>query len=228
MSFTQFYLVQLSNEYYMEHVWWSPPPTRERKQILPYHHQAASPCPPSTPILVQLTNSGQYLDVHVLKGLEDTLIPTLHSDLYKKTAITILNELNISPAVEAASPNYGSRNDHSFYICRLFCPSITHIMNIGAMLHHLTQDHTPDRYEQRDKLTKEASGHLAEIRHLLKQTNDRRVFSIIRSSSDSLPNTTWRGNNASSRINSLVMDIDSAPDNFFWPLQHTGKNFAGP
>ena len=130
----------------------------------------------------------------MVKGPEDTLIQMLHSDLYRRTAITILNQLNISPAVEAVSPIHGSRHDHSFYICWLCCPSITHIMNIGAMLHHLTCYHITDRHNPRDKLESKAFDHLLEIRHLLKQTTDRRIFSIVRSSSDLLPNTTWRGN----------------------------------
>ena len=231
MSFSTFYLIQLSNEYYIEHILRSPPPATERMQILPYHHQSVSPCehnlptpcPPSTPILVQLTNSGRNLDVHLRKGPEDTLIQTLHSDLSKKTAIAILNELNDSPAIESVSPNYGSRNDHLFYICRLCCPIITHVLNIGTMLHHITQDHTTNCYNHRDKLTKEASGHLAEIRHLLKQTNDRWVFSIIRSSSDSLPKTTWRGNNASSGIKSLIMDINYDTNVMDWQTPTFGE-----
>ena len=60
-------------------------------------------------------------------------------------------------------------------------------MNIGAMLHHITHIHTPERYDNKDKLTLEAFGHLTEVRHLLRQTNDRRVFTIIRSSSDLIP-----------------------------------------
>ena len=76
----------------------------------------------------------------MVKGPEDSLIQTLHSDLFRQQAMTILKQLNISPAVESVSPTFGSRYDHSFYICRLCCKSITHIMNIGAMLHHLTLD----------------------------------------------------------------------------------------
>jgi hypothetical protein len=117
-----------------------------------------------------------------------------------------LNRLNKSPAVDAISPVQGSRQDHSFYICRLCYPKLTHIMNIGATLHHITHDHYTDRYNHRDKLTQEASGHLAEIRHLLQQTNNRRVFSLIRSSLDSLPIITWRGNSANSDIKSITMD----------------------
>ena len=78
-------------------------------------------------------------------------------------------------------------------------------MNIGATLHHITQDHTSERYVHQDKLTQEAFGHLTEIRHLLRQTNDRRVFTIIRSSSDSLPIITWRGNSSNSGIKSITM-----------------------
>ena len=76
-------------------------------------------------------------------------------------------------------------------------------MNIGATLHHITQDHISEHHDYRDKLTQEAFGHLTEIRHLLQQTNDRRVFTIIRSSSDSLPIITWRGNSLDSNITSF-------------------------
>ena len=186
----------------------SPPPAAERQHILPYHtkpdspceHNLPTPCPPSTPILVQLTNSGRNQHVPVHQGPKDDLLQRLHSDLFNRLAINILNKLNNSPAVDAISPVQGSRHDHSFYICRLCYPKITHIMNIGATLHHITQHHISDRYNHRDKLTREAFGHLTEIRHLLQQTNDRRVFSIIRSSSDLLPIITWRSNSTNSDI----------------------------
>ena len=51
----------------------------------------------------------------------------------------------------------------------------------------------------------EAYGHLTEVRHLLQQTNDQRGFTIIRSSSDSLPIITWRGNSSNSGIKSITM-----------------------
>ena len=211
MSITQFYLIQLANQCYLDQIQRSPPPATERRQILPHLHPTASPCQhnlptpclPSTPILVQLKNSGRNLEIHVVKGPEDTL---------KKTAITVLNQLNISPAVEAVSPIHGSRHDHVFYICRLCCSTITHIMNIGAMLHHLTHFHIKDRYNHGDKLTREAFDHLIEIRHLLRQTTDRRIFSIIRSSSDLLPNITWRGNKVNSETNSLTMKTINTSD----------------
>ena len=214
MSFSMFYLVQLSNAQYMEHAMRSPPPATEGRNILPYHvrrfspceHNLPTPCPPSTPIQIQLTNSGrnQYVQVH--QEPADNLLQELHSDLLYRTAIDILNSLNNSPAVEAISPVKGSRNDHSFYICQLCYPTITHIMNIGATLHHITHNHKTDCYNHRDKLTQEASAHLAEIRYLLQQTNDRQVFTLVRSSSDSLPITTWRGNSAHSDIKSMRMD----------------------
>ena len=124
----------------------------------------------------------------------------------------ILNQLSTSPAVEPVSPIHGSRHDHAFYICRLCCSTITHIMNIGAMLHHLTHFHIKDRYNHGDKLTREAFDHLIKIRHLLKQTTDCRIFSIIRSSSDLLQSTTWRGNKVNSGTNSLIMDTIGALD----------------
>ena len=125
MSFSPYYITQLSNEYYIEHFMRSPPPATERMNILPYHHQSDSPCehnlptpcPPSTPILVQLTNSGQNRYIQVHQGPEDDLLQRLHSDLFNRMAIEILNKLNKSPAVDAISPIQGSRNDHSFYIC---------------------------------------------------------------------------------------------------------------
>ena len=79
-------------------------------------------------------------------------------------------------------------------------------MNIGATLHHITHDHDTARYENRDKLTQKAAGHLAELRYLLQQTNDRHVFTIVRSSSDSLPITKWRGNNANFKLESIKTD----------------------
>ena len=219
MSFSPFYISQLSNEYYIEHHLRSPPPATGRRQILPYHikpdspceHNLPTPCPPSTPILVQLTNSGrsQYVPSH--QGPTDNLLQKLHSDLINRSAIYLLNELNKSPAVEAVSPINGSRHDHSFYICRLCHPKITHIMNMGATLHHITQHHISDRYDHRNRLTQAAFGHLTEIRRLLQQTNDRRVFTIIRSSSDSLPNITWRGNDTNSDINSLTIQPRRTP-----------------
>ena len=76
-------------------------------------------------------------------------------------------------------------------------------MNIGATLHYITQIHTPECYVHQDKLTREAFGHLTEVRHLLRQTNDRRVFTIIRSSSDSLLIINWRGNSSHFNVDSL-------------------------
>lgn len=220
MSFDQFYIVQMSNQYYQEHTQRIPPPAAERRQILPYLHPTASPCehnlptpcPPSTPILIQWTNSGRNLDIHVVKGPEDSLIQTLHSDLFRQQAMTILKQLNISPAVESVSPTFGSRYDHSFYICRLCCKSITHIMNIGAMLHHLTYYHITDDHTPRDELENKAFNYLFEIRHLLKQTIDNRIFSIIRASSDSLPIISWRGNRENSGTNKLTMGTITALD----------------
>ena len=213
MTFSPFYIVQVSNEHYIEHYLRTPPPAAEGQHILPYHnkpdspceHNLPTPCPPSTPILVQLTNSGRPNYVSVHQGPRDDLIQKLHCDLLNRSAINILNKLNNSPAVDAISPIGGSRHDHSFYICRLCDPKITHIMNISATLHHITQDHTLERYVHQDKLTQEAFGHLTEIRHLLRQTDDRRVFTIIRSSSDSLPIITWRGNSSNSGIKSITM-----------------------
>ena len=215
MSFSVFYLVQLSNKRYFEHLTRSQrPATTEGTYILPYHFKSASPCehnlptpcPPSTPILVQHTNSGRNLNVQMHHNAAGSTLQNLHANLLYRLAIDTLNSLNGSPAVEAISPIHGSRHDHSFYICQLCYPRITHIMNIGATLHHITHDHNTDRYNHRDKLTQEASGHLAEIRYLLQQTNDRRVFTIIRSSSDSLPIITWRGNSANCDIKSITMD----------------------
>ena len=129
---------------------WSPPPAAERQHILPYHtkpdspceHNLPTPCPPSTPILVQLTNSGRNQHVPVHQGPKDDLLQGFHSDLFNRLAINILNKLNNSPAVDAISPVQGSRHDHSFYICRLCYPKITHIMNIGATLQpHNTTPH---------------------------------------------------------------------------------------
>ena len=213
MSFSSFYIVHLSNEHYIEHNMRRPPPLAEGQNILPYHikqdspceHNLPTPCPPSTPILVQLTNSGRPKTVSSHQGPKEDFIQRLHNDLINRSAINILNGLNNSPAVEAISPIWGSRHDHSFYICRLCYPKTTHIMNIGATLHHITQDHISEHHDYRDKLTQEAFGHLTEVRHLLQQTNDRRVFTIIRSSSDSLPITTWRGNSLDSDITSFNM-----------------------
>ena len=72
---------------------------------------------------------------------------------------------------------------------------------------YMLQHHIMDRYDQRDKLTREAFGHLTEIRHLLRQNDNRWVFTIIRSSSDSLPITTWRGNSSNSDIKSIKMTV---------------------
>ena len=134
------------------------------------------------------------------KGPTDDLIQRLHLNLLNRLAINLLNN---SPAVESVSPTGGSRHDHSFYICRLCHTNNTHIMNIGATLHYITQIHTPECYVHQDKLTREAFGHLTEVRHLLRQTNDRRVFTIIRSTSDSLPIINWRGNSPHSNVDSL-------------------------
>ena len=152
MSFSPFYIVHLSNEHYIKHFMRSPPPAAEEQHILLYHnkpdspceHNLPTPCPPSTPILVQLTNSGRPKHVSVHQGPRDDLTQRLHCDLINRSAINILNRINNSPAVEAISPIQGSRHDHSFYICRLCYPKITHIMNIGATLHHITQDHILD------------------------------------------------------------------------------------
>ena len=214
MSFSTFYLVQLSNRRYQEHVIRSQHSTTEGTHILPYHfksvspceHNLPTPCPPSTPILVQHTNSGRHLNVHTQHNTAGNTLEKLHANLLYRLAIDILNSLNSSPAVEAVSPIHGSRHDHSFYICQLCYPKITHIMNIGATLHHITHDHDTARYENRDKLTQKAAGHLAELRYLLQQTNDRHVFTIVRSSSDSLPITKWRGNNANFKLESIKTD----------------------
>ena len=211
MSFSSFYIVHVSNDHYIEHYLRTPQPATEGQHILPYHnkqdspckHNLPTPCPLSTPILVQLTNSGRPNYVPVHKGPTDDPIQRLHLDLLNRSAINILNMLNNSPAVESVSPTGGSRHDHSFYICRLCHTNNTHIMNIGATLHHITQIHTTERYVHQDKLILEAFGHLTEVRHLLRQTNDRRVFTIIRSTSDSLPIINWRGNSPHSNVDSL-------------------------
>ena len=85
-------------------------------------------------------------------------------------------------------------------------------MNIGAMLHHLTYYHITDDHTPRDELENKAFNYLFEIRHLLKQTIDNRIFSIIRASSDSLPIISWRGNKANSAVNKLTMGIITALD----------------
>ena len=121
----------------------SPPPVAERQHILPYHtkrdspceHNLPTPCPPSTPILVQLTNSGRNQHVPVHQGPKDDLLQRLHSDLFNRLAINILNKLNNSPAVDAISPVQGSRHDHSFYICRLCYPKNQGIDKTGLRLH---------------------------------------------------------------------------------------------
>ena len=219
MSFSTFYLVQLSNRRYQEHLIRSQHSATEGTHILPYHfkstspceHNLPTPCPPSTPILVQHTNSGRHLNVHTQHNTAGNTLEKLHANLLYRLAIDILNSLNSSPAVEAVSPIHGSRHDHSFYICQLCYPKITHIRNIGATLHHITHDHDTARYENRDKLTQKAAGHLAELRYLLQQTNDRHVFSIVRSSSDSLPITQWRGNNAKSELETVTTGRKQSP-----------------
>ena len=127
MSFSSFYIVHVSNEHYIEHYLRTQQPATEGQHILPYHikqdspcdHNLPTPCPPSTPILVQLTNSGRPNYVPVHQGPADNLIQRLHLDLLNRSAIYILNILNNSPAVESVSPTGGSRHDHSFYRCRL-------------------------------------------------------------------------------------------------------------
>jgi hypothetical protein len=65
MSFSTFYIVQLSNGHCVEHIMRGTSPVAEGQHILPYHieqdspcvHNLPTPCPPSTPILVQLTLS---------------------------------------------------------------------------------------------------------------------------------------------------------------------------
>ena len=42
-------------------------------------------------------------------------------------------------------------------------------------------------------------------RHLLRQTNDRRVFTIIRSSSDSIPVIKWKNESSHSDANSTIL-----------------------
>jgi hypothetical protein len=89
MSFSPFYIIHLSNVYYIEHFMRSLPPAAEGQHILPYHnkpdspceHNLPTPCPPSTPILVQLTNSGRPRYVSVHQGPRDDLIQRLHCDL---------------------------------------------------------------------------------------------------------------------------------------------------
>ena len=211
MSFSSFYIVHVSNEHYIDHHLRTQQPATGGHEILPYHikqdspcdHNLPTPCPPSTPILVQITNSGRPNNVSVHTRSTDDQIQRLHQDLLNTSAIKTLNMLNDSPAVESVSPSGGSRKDHSFYKCRLCPNSNTHIMNIGATLHHITHIHTPERYDNKDKLTLEAFGHLTEVRHLLRQTNDRRVFTIIRSSSDSLPIINWRDNSSHSNVDSI-------------------------
>ena len=162
MSFSLFYIVHVSNEHYIEQYLRTPQPATEGQHILPYHnkqdspceHNLPTPCPLSTPILVQLTNSGRPNYVPVHKGPTDDPIQRLHLDLLNRSAINILNMLNNSPAVESVSPTRGSRHDHSFYICRLCHTNNTNIMNIGTTLHHITQIHTPERYVHQDKLTR--------------------------------------------------------------------------
>ena len=80
------------------------------------------------------------------------------------------------------------------------------------MLHHLTYYHITDDHTPRDELENKAFNYLFEIRHLLKQTIDNRIFSIIRASSDSLPIISWRGNKANSGTNKLTMGTITALD----------------
>ena len=212
MSFSSFYIVHVSNEHYIDHHLRTQQPATGGHEILPYHikqdspcdHNLPTPCPPSTPILVQITNSGRPNNVSVHTRSTEDQIQRLHQDLLNTSAIKTLNMLNDSPAVESVSPSGGSRKDHSFYKCRLCPNSNTHIMNIGATLHHITHIHATERYDNKDKLTLEAFGHLTEIRHLLRQTNDRRVFTIIRSSSDSIPIINWKNISSHSNSNSTM------------------------
>jgi len=64
-------------------------------------------------------------------------------------------QLNASPAVKSVDiPISGSRHDISSYIRQPCCTLITHTMNAGATLHHLTYHHIKDRHTPRDKLKK--------------------------------------------------------------------------
>ena len=115
MSFSTFYLVQRSNRRYLEHVMRSQQPATEGTYILPYHikpaspceHTLPTPCPPTTPILVQYTNSGRNLNVHMHLNTVGTAIQKLHTNLLHRLAIDILNSLNGSPAVEQSPPFTG-------------------------------------------------------------------------------------------------------------------------
>ena len=123
MSFSTFYLVQRSNRRYLEHVMRSQQPATEGTYILPYHIKSASPCehnlptpcPPTTPILVQHTNSGRNLKVHMHLNTVGAAIQKLHINLLHRLAIDTLNSLNGSPAVEAITPIHGSRHDPVSY-----------------------------------------------------------------------------------------------------------------
>ena len=126
MSFLSFYTVHISNEHYIEHCLRTQQPATEGQNILPYYikqdspcdHNLPTPCPPSTPILVQLTNSGRPNNVSVHKRPIDDPIQRLHLDLLIRSAIKILHMLNNSPAAESVSPIGGIRHDHSFLTTR--------------------------------------------------------------------------------------------------------------
>ena len=126
MSFSSFYIVHVSNEHYLDHHLRTQQPATGGHEILPYHikqdspcdHNLPTPCPPSTPILVQLTNLGRPNNVSVHKRPMDDPIQRLHLDLLIRSAIKILHMLNNSPTAESVSPTGGIRHDHSFLTTR--------------------------------------------------------------------------------------------------------------
>ena len=187
----------------------------------PCDHNMPTPCPPSTPITYQYTNSGRYsfqefVDI-TTNSPDSNLMDSINATHYEQGAVLLLNSLNKFPVIESISQLHGSKIDHAYYICRLctpmqcgifrwkgeqqICPTLRttpHIRNIGAMIEHLADSHKPDQSSHRGKLSIAAFAHVSEIRRVLHQFIDQQAFMMIRSSSDSCTIAMWKTNQESS------------------------------
>jgi hypothetical protein len=226
---SQFQIVQMSNKHHQDHMQRQRQIARANISILPLahpdqsqcDHDSPTPCPPSTPIIAQCTESGRQSFQGLLDPNNNNTVSTVMNSIitthYEQEAILLLNGLNKFPVVESISPLLGSRANHAYYICRLCTPiqcgvfqwkkdlqpyttrrTQPHGRNIGAMIKHLSNDHHPDQSNHRDKLSIEAFTHVSEIRRLLQQITDRQAFMLVKSSSEALATAMWKTNQESS------------------------------
>lgn len=180
----------------------TPSPDQEQPQQPPLQPKKSSP--------VRHYSHGPPPTTRKLSLGLPTLMPTISTVKPKRiitthmTSILYLNDLNPDPVISSVSPLTGSSNDHTYFLCRLCTYKFRSnspkkvgaypvIMNIGAIVQHLDDNHTRKLFQIKRRMSDSAEIYLGLIKQDLANP-DHWIKTIPKASSTSCLEVLWKTN----------------------------------